>query len=146
MRSITLIIPGPPIAKKRPRFYRKGNFVGTYKDDKEQTEEGRFLFHISQQFNGPMFEGALVLVLGFYMPIRNNDIRTKKLKADMDARLIPHTKKPDVDNLEKFVLDALNNIVWRDDRAIIDVRKFKQFSDRPRTEIMVREWAGENLK
>lgn len=30
----------------------------------------------------------------------------------------PHTKKPDGDNLEKFLNDALNGVVWNDDARI----------------------------
>ena len=32
---------------------------------------------------------------------------------------MPHAQRPDADNLEKFLNDALNGIVWNDDCQII---------------------------
>jgi Holliday junction resolvase RusA-like endonuclease len=40
---------------------------------------------------------------------------------------IPHTKKPDLDNLEKAVKDALTSIVWRDDCLVSAVAKRKRY-------------------
>jgi Holliday junction resolvase RusA-like endonuclease len=36
MNELLITIPGKPIAKKRPRFARRGKFVTTYND--QQTE------------------------------------------------------------------------------------------------------------
>lgn len=30
----------------------------------------------------------------------------------------PHTQKPDIDNVEKMVMDALNGIAWQDDKQV----------------------------
>jgi phage terminase large subunit GpA-like protein len=37
---INITIPGPPIAKKRPKFARRGKFVTTY--NPQDSEEGRW--------------------------------------------------------------------------------------------------------
>jgi len=46
---------------------------------------------------------------------------------------------PDFDNLEKFIVDCMNKIIFKDDRQIVSCRTDKRYSDRPRTEIMVQE-------
>lgn len=41
-----------------------------------------------------------------------------------------HTKKPDADNLEKFLNDALKGVIWRDDAQLSWVLRSKtQSSD-----------------
>ena len=32
--------------------------------------------------------------------------------------VIAHTKKPDIDNLCKFVMDSLSGLLWQDDNQI----------------------------
>jgi len=48
MPEINLKVYGVPIAKKRPRFARRGKFVTTYND--QETEEGKFLLFIREQW------------------------------------------------------------------------------------------------
>ena len=72
MKEIYLEIPGKPVAKQRPRFYRKGNFVGTYKD--QETEEGRWIWEARNQITPELqkdlpLTNGIVLNLVFIMPI-----------------------------------------------------------------------------
>lgn len=50
----------------------------------------------------------------------------KLLTAKLANKLIPYTRKPDIDNFIKSTLDALNGIVWVDDSQVIEIsaRKF----------------------
>ena len=130
-----LIIPGKPIAKKRPRFARHGKFVRTYSD--QETEEGRFLWEVRQQINQEPFKGAVSLVVGFYMPIPKNT--SKKRSQLMEKALIHHIKKPDLDNLEKFVSDCLKGEAWVDDSQVVHSDTTKVYSANPRTEILIKE-------
>ena len=51
---------------------------------------------------------------------------------------ISHMKKPDIDNLQKFVLDCLNEIVIRDDSQVVEIRARKVYSMKPGTLIRIR--------
>lgn len=51
--------------------------------------------------------------------------------------LLPPLTKPDVDNYEKLVLDAMSGVVFADDGQVFFVQTKKQYSDIPRTEISV---------
>ena len=42
----------------------------------------------------------------------------KKLMRSMVNGVIAHTKKPDIDNLCKFVMDSLSGLLWQDDNQI----------------------------
>lgn len=50
------------------------------------------------------------------------------------------TSKPDPDNIMKG-LDALNEVVFRDDKQIVDARVIKSYSERPALRIEIVEIA-----
>lgn len=52
--------------------------------------------------------------------------REKELKLLADVPAMPHTKKPDCDNVAKLYLDAGNGLLWLDDAHIfsLDVKKW----------------------
>ena len=132
---IKLTIPGKPIAKKRPRFARRGKFVATYND--QETEEGRFLWEVKQQYRGKPLKGPLQLCLEFGMYIPKST--SKKKQVEMIIGQIRHTKKPDLDNLIKFVLDCLNETAWDDDKQVIYLSAAKHYSETPQTVIVIVE-------
>jgi Holliday junction resolvase RusA-like endonuclease len=133
---IAIMVPGTPIAKKRPRFFRRGNFVGTY--NPQETEEGRFLLLVKEQFNRAPFDGPLRLSCGFYMPIPKSTSK-KKRYAMLNEEIRPD-KKPDMSNLLKFVEDCLNEIAWKDDSQIVSYGHMEKFySEEPRTYIQIEE-------
>jgi Holliday junction resolvase RusA-like endonuclease len=75
-----------------------------------------------------LHDGPVVLDLFFYLP------RPKSLPK----RVRHHVKKPDRDNLEKGVKDALKGILWRDDSQVVDGRTRKMYGDPPRVVVAVR--------
>jgi Holliday junction resolvase RusA-like endonuclease len=131
-----IIIPGKPIAKKRPRFARRGKFVTTYND--QETEEGKVLWEIRQQRKDKRFKGPLFIDIWFGMPIPKNTPK-KRLQAILDGKE-PHIKKPDLDNLIKFYLDVMNQEVFEDDKQIYSIWATKGYADNPRTEIRINEF------
>lgn len=127
-------IIGKPIAKKRPRFARRGKFVMTYND--QETEEGKFFLQVQQQWKEPPLEGAVQLFCDFFMPIPKGT--SKKKRAQMISGDIPHIKKPDLDNLAKFVKDCLNSLIWKDDSQVIMLYAIKHYGEEPMTMIDVK--------
>ena len=57
----------------------------------------------------------------------------------MSFGLISPTKKPDLDNIAKAILDSLNGIAYKDDSQIVSLLISKKYSDRPRVEIALKE-------
>ena len=45
--------------------------------------------------------------------------------------LVKHTVKPDIDNLTKAVLDALNGLAWYDDAQIVELNASKTYVEDP---------------
>jgi len=127
-----ITIPGKPIAKKRPRFSRRGKFVVTYND--QETEEGRWILEAKRQIDR-VIEGPVIAHMRFYMPIPKS--MAKRDCALVDAGQYYHTKKPDLDNLVKFAKDCLNGYAWRDDSQVVKLTALKVYAREPRTEIEI---------
>lgn len=130
-----ILIHGKPIAKKRPRFARRGKFVAVIND--QETEEGKFFIQAKQQIEQEPIRGPIAIVMRFYMPIPKSTSKKKQRLMEIDE--IKHVKKPDLDNLEKFASDCLNGLAWVDDSQIIHSDTKKMYSQNPHTEIIISE-------
>lgn len=131
-QMVEFTLAGPPRGKER---VKRGGLGQAYLPEKTVTYESR-LAYAAQQAMGerPLFDGALMLELSMYMPVPMSKPRGWREKALRNE--IRPTVKPDFDNGAKCI-DALNMIVWVDDRQIVDARIRKFYSDRPRTEVRV---------
>lgn len=131
-----LIIPGQPQAKMRARTF-KAKQGGSMTYDPQHVEKNAMRWKIKAEMNKQRHnevypaEGAVIINMHFYIqPSLSDPSRNLKLHG-----LIPHTQKPDKDNLEKFILDCANKILYHDDSQVIRGEISKCWSDEPRTEI-----------
>ena len=76
-------------------------------------------------------------VLGF------TTVVSKKKRAMMIAGDIVPTKKPDFDNIQKIICDALNGVAYHDDSQIVKADIEKVYSTMPHVEVNVAAWAKE---
>jgi Holliday junction resolvase RusA-like endonuclease len=63
---------------------------------------------------GPLLQGPLLVIVHFRLPIPESFKGPKRQRF----HLLPHAKRPDGDNLEKFLNDALTGVLWQDDAQI----------------------------
>lgn len=129
-----LTIDGVPVAKGRPRLGR----YGTYTPKKTQEYEKYVkMCWVAKYGSIQPSEQPLEMNIVFYMPIPKS--YSKKQRAEILNGRLKHTKKPDIDNLIKSVLDALNGLAYADDSKIIKVAAEKQYSEKPKTELSIKE-------
>ena len=135
-------MPGQPVAKGRPRatgfIDKQGKARGRmYPPDKtahwENVVKDRAL---SCGLEEPI-DGAISLQLDFYFS------RPKSAKN----RKYPHVR-PDIDNLSKLIMDAVNGVIWTDDARVCRKVSEKHYTDDVRqvgvrVQIMTMEEAGE---
>lgn len=62
----------------------------------------------------------------------------KKHKLMLFKALRP-TKKPDIDNIAKAVLDSINRIAYKDDSQIVDLQVRKFYSENPRVVVTIQK-------
>lgn len=82
--------------------------------------------------------------LVFWLPIPKSFNRNKK-KAVLEG-FVKHTTRPDLDNLEKFVLDAANGVLWADDSKIIKLSSEKNYAEIPQTFIKIEAFKSNPIK
>ena len=61
--------------------------------------------------------------------------RKNELKKTLENEFIPHTTRPDSDNLLKLLLDSMNGVFFKDDSLLSKVTFFKQRGKRPHIDI-----------
>ena len=120
-----------PVAQKRARVTKFGSYDPS-KEDKVNLVKSTVL---PDDFK--VFESAIEVTVKFYLPIPKQT--SKKRTKLMDEGKISHTKKPDLDNLVKLVLDAYNGVLYNDDSQIISLSLSKMYSITPGIEINITE-------
>ena len=122
-----IVIKGNPIAKKRPRFVRRGKFVGVYND--QETEEGRWLWEATHQIDR-MYQGAVKMECDFVFKRPKSHFGTGRNagKLKLSAPVF-HIQTPDADNCLKFIKDCLNNHAYKDDSQVVSVAIRKRWAN-----------------
>ena len=124
-------IYGNPIPQGRPRVIKKGAHYSVKDPDKSRIyKDGLHLLGQKHRIE-PLPTGPLGLRLTFEM------LKPKTVRKRERWR----AKKPDMDNLVKAVLDAMNGILYRDDAQIVYLVALKPYSDSPGVTIEL--WAQE---
>jgi Holliday junction resolvase RusA-like endonuclease len=127
-----ITIPGKPVPKKSTKFSAKQNFRPY---ETQQDDIDRYAMLIKVQARGfKVLTGAVHIDYIFIMPIPKST--SKKKRALMIGT--PHIKRPDKDNLEKFVNDRLSGIVFKDDSQIASDTGKKIYGEEPRTELTIK--------
>jgi len=123
--KISFVIPGKPTGKGRPKFFRRGNFVGTYTPEKTASYENlvKVIFMEaaakSSEWKKADRETPIRATISCWTDVPASWSKKKKMAA------IWNTKKPDSDNVAKIILDALNGLAFEDDSQVValDVQK-----------------------
>ena len=129
---IVFTVPGTPVGKGRARsvplmrdgapVIGKGNrpVVKHYTPAKTVSYENLVKFYAQQAMQGraPLQCAVAVVLKSFVTPPASWSKR-KKERA-LAGEIFPEVK-PDFDNIQKIMCDAVNKIVWDDDKRVCDV-------------------------
>lgn len=130
-------IPGKVIGKGRPRLnsYTGAVYTPTRTKDYESLVEQYFLLKY------PRFkalEGRIKVNIIAYFAIP----KTTK-KSDINEMLennISPTKKPDIDNIVKVVLDSMNKFAFKDDNQITKLEVEKKYAQEDKVYVKIEEY------
>ena len=119
-------IIGEPCAQKRHRHVSRGKFVSTY--DPSSKDKKEFLKKAIVYAPDTPPVDAISIDVTFIFSRPKSHYRTGKnsgvLKSSAPNK---HTKKPDIDNLIKFLLDSLNGVFFKDDSQVVSIRANKEY-------------------
>ncbi len=130
-------VPGKVIGKGRPRLnsYTGVVYTPTRTKDYESLVEQYFLLKY------PRFkalEGRIKVSIIAYFSIP----KTTK-KADINEMLennISPTKKPDIDNIVKSILDSMNKFAFKDDNQITKLEVEKKYAIEDKVYVKIEEY------
>lgn len=136
MMMCDFVVEGKPVGKGRPRFKRMGNFVQTYTPEK--TADYEKLVRLGfQNAGGSITEKPVrIKIVVCFVPPKS---ARKKDKIEMLANRILPAKKPDCDNIAKIILDALNQIAYKDDSQVIELSVKKLYSEVAKVSVHIEE-------
>lgn len=131
MGMIHCVVIGQPVPKARPRFSSRSGTAYTPKKTKDYEKK------ITKAIK-PMVQNKISGAVHVQLDIVFNRPKYMQTKKYQDG-LILHTKRPDLDNVIKAVLDALNSVL-DDDAQVAQINATKYYAEKqsqPRTEITI---------
>lgn len=128
--QVQFTVEGQPKGKARPRF-GKGH---TYTPPETKAYE-ELIANTYKKETNYKFNGEIKVVINAYYKIPEN--KPKKEKILMVTNEVRPQSKPDIDNICKGVLDALNKIAYDDDKQVVSLEIQKWYSETPRLEIQI---------
>ena len=138
MMQIMFTVYGEPIAKGRPRFSTRGKFPVAYTPEKTKTYESEVgMMAKAAMGSSEALEGALeaFIYVSFAVPASYSKKRTEDCLNEIEK----HTKKPDLDNVIKSVIDGMDKIVFLNDSQITSIHATKVYGEVPKVVVMVRQ-------
>lgn len=129
-----------PMAQSRPRFARRGRGVVVYEKKEMKTWRTECSRLIKKSFGAKkIIEGPLKIDVTFYIKPQKYIFSKKKLRKKLEAEEIFCSKKPDIDNYLKALLDSMTGVAFEDDRQVVECRARKLYSLKPRIEFEIKE-------
>ena len=135
--KISFTIDGDPKGKGRPRMCRAGH---TYTPRETAVYENLVRMEYRRQCGENQLDGQMRAVIKAYYSMPRSASKTRR-DAMLQGKERP-TKKPDLDNVAKIILDSLNGLAYYDDKNVVDLKIEKWWSDEPRVEVELEEIRG----
>ena len=115
-----LWICGHPVAQPRPRAAAVNGKARVYQPSGAAKQYKKHIALRARQVFAEPLSGPVSLELWFCMPRpKARTWKTKPMPREW------HTSRPDVDNLMKAVMDALNGVAWQDDSQVCETLAVK---------------------
>lgn len=131
--TVIFSVEGDPVGKQRPRFSRGRTYTPkkTVDYEKQIADKARSAMGSSEPLSTPM---AVYIYANYKVP----SSYSKQRRADCLAG-VERPKVNDIDNVCKCVLDAMNNIVYLDDKQVVCLHATKRFDTIASLHVLVRE-------
>ena len=133
------IIPPKATAQQKGAFVLKGHI--RFFEKKQVRSAREILFSALKPFQpDEPLATAVSLKVKYFFPYR----KSEKKSVLKNSLITPHTVRPDLDNLEKLLLDVMTSLqFWKDDSQVCDKHTQKFFAPQGKIAIEVKEWSNE---
>lgn len=125
------------IGKARPRFntYTKATYTPQKTKNYEEIIKNTFQEKYGLKIN-PSPNAIHIKIDVEYAPAKSYSKKKKDMLID---EKVGYMHKPDADNIAKAVLDALNGVVWLDDRQVVELVVLKAYGKEDKVNIEIME-------
>jgi len=138
---LQLDIPMHAQGKGRPRSGQSG--VHYTPKDTRNKEAYMMMTAAKEMGDKPIVSGPIILSIGILISLKKNLTKAEKIRYEK-GMMYP-TQKPDIDNILKSIMDALNGIVWLDDKQVVRVIIFKDYTElRPLIQVKIEEMVDDD--
>lgn len=135
---VTIVVQGQPIGKARPRFTRRGD---VYTPAATAVYEQQLAWAAKEEMRGAEpIQGPVRMYFRAIFAIPQSWSTAKRQQALLG--IIRPTGKPDADNIQKVIADALNGIAYRDDSQITEMAGSKRYGEQPMVVVTVAPIVG----
>ncbi len=124
--SYKIIIPGIPVPKARPKVACTGKHAIIYTPAKTREYEKVVESNAAKQ---------IPAITANNCPIRMKLVFCLKRPKGRNSGY--PSKKPDIDNLIKSVMDGLKGVCYNDDSQVVAVDAVKVYGDNPQVEVWI---------
>lgn len=121
------MIPGKPIGKARPRVNTYTHRAYTPPSTKAYETTVRDSYMNAAPPGERLHAGHVRVQIMAYYPIPKSWNKARK-QAAIAGQTLPEVK-PDLDNLAKAILDALNGLAYEDDSSVTDLTIHKRYAE-----------------
>lgn len=130
--KIKFEVKGTPVAKGRPRLGK----YGTYTPQKTKNYEELIKLSFANKYpKFTPFMGELGVKIDAIFEVPKSYSQKKKVMLIHTG----YTHRPDVDNLTKSVLDALNGLAYKDDAQVCSLHFDKYYGEEAKVVIEIEE-------
>lgn len=131
-------IPGPPQGKARARtfFNNRSGHMASITPEKTVLYENYIKLCYQQETQNYTERPVHIEIGATFEPPKS---ATKAQRQAMLNGLIRPSKKPDIDNIAKVILDALNGIAYKDDTQVISLKIYKKYGEKANVSVLIKE-------
>ncbi len=130
-------VPGKITGKGRPRVNTQTAIAYTPTKTREYEDLVKQYFIMKYRAIKPL-EGRIAITIKAHFVIPKNT--NKAQRAEILKNNISPIKKPDIDNIAKIILDALNKLAFKDDSQITKLSIEKVYSEEEKVYVKVEEY------
>ena len=123
--------------KARPRLDVYTGRIYTPQNTRSYEELIRQYFKIKYPRYQTLEGRVAVKIIAYFKPAKNT---TKKNRELMLSGALTPIKKPDIDNIGKVMLDALNKIAFKDDNQVTKMEIEKVYAEEEKIYIKIEEY------
>lgn len=140
-RAINFFVPGEVKGQGRPRATVRGGFASVYERSEDRANKHNIQLYAQEAMKKAGYALAhpdgigIDVTVQVYVKVPKSF--SKRKREDAMAGFIMPQRKPDLDNVLKAVLDAMNGVVYADDSAVTHVAASRHYDEAWGLRVMV---------